>query len=235
VGPVFCESLLEDSIAKKGGNSFVLTYISTKVAKNSCATSVVADRSARILTGLGVIERALVSGLICAALPLAGMVVHRSGPNLRSELCGSGCPTGFPDLDMFDRFAYAGRRLLTLPVVPEPSTGLLQYQQAGSDSAGFLQTSFLVAFAQIIRAILLARATATSILGLRPLSRSSHEPSLIDLRPSQFKRHGPNDQQASDITLPCFRYPSQALLASRRMLSRNQARPGGEVSPTPEC
>jgi hypothetical protein len=35
---------------------------------------------------LGVIESALLSGLFCAAMPLAGMVCAGSGPNLRSEL-----------------------------------------------------------------------------------------------------------------------------------------------------
>lgn len=71
-----------------------------------------------ILVYVGVIESALLSGLVCAALPLAGMVCAGSGPNLQNELLGSGCPTGFPDPDLFDRFAHAGRRLLTLPVFP---------------------------------------------------------------------------------------------------------------------
>lgn len=82
-------------------------------------------------------QRGLVQGLICAALPLAGMVYAGSGPNLESELFGPGCPKGFPDSDLFDHFAHAGRRLLTLSVFPEPSPALPLYQQAGNDSAGF--------------------------------------------------------------------------------------------------
>lgn len=40
----------------------------------------------------------------------------------------------------------------------------------------------------MVRAILLAKAIATSILGFRAAMRASHEPSGIDLRPSQFRR-----------------------------------------------
>lgn len=89
-----------------------------------------------ILICVRVIESALLSGLVCAALPRAGMVCAGSGPNLENELLGSGCPTGFPDPDLFDRFAHAGRRLLTLPVFPEPSSSPLLFQQAGNDSPG---------------------------------------------------------------------------------------------------
>ena len=42
--------------------------------------------------------------------------------------------------------------------------------------------------AQIVRAILLAKAIATIILGLRMDMRASQEPSGIDLRPIQFRR-----------------------------------------------
>ena len=40
----------------------------------------------------------------------------------------------------------------------------------------------------MVRAILLAKAIDTSILGLRAVMRASHEPSWIDYRPSQFRR-----------------------------------------------
>ena len=42
--------------------------------------------------------------------------------------------------------------------------------------------------AQTVRAILLAKAIATIILGFRAAMRASHEPSGIDFRPIQFKR-----------------------------------------------
>ena len=42
--------------------------------------------------------------------------------------------------------------------------------------------------AQIVRAILLAKAIATIILGFREAMRASQESSGIDLRPSQFRR-----------------------------------------------
>ena len=42
--------------------------------------------------------------------------------------------------------------------------------------------------AQIIRAILLANAIATSIFGLRAIIRASQDPSGIDFLPNQFRR-----------------------------------------------
>jgi hypothetical protein len=42
--------------------------------------------------------------------------------------------------------------------------------------------------AQIARAILLANATATSIFGFLPSMRASHDPAVMDLRPSQLNR-----------------------------------------------
>ena len=42
--------------------------------------------------------------------------------------------------------------------------------------------------AQIARAILLARAIATSIFGFLASIRSSHDPSVMDLRPSRLNR-----------------------------------------------
>ena len=73
----------------------------------------------------GVIVCGLLSGLCLRHFqkPLAGMVIRGSGPNLFAELCFlfavcSGHLPGFPDPDLFDHFAHAGRRLLT------PLTGL---------------------------------------------------------------------------------------------------------------
>ena len=66
------------------------------------------------------------------------MVVRGSGPNLQSELIGSECPTGFPDPDLFDHFAHAGRRLLTPPAVPASGLRLQLHQQAAIARAGSL-------------------------------------------------------------------------------------------------
>lgn len=46
----------------------------------------------------------------------------------------------------------------------------------------------LVSIAHIARAILLAKAIATSIRGFRDGIRASHESSGMDLRPIQFSR-----------------------------------------------
>lgn len=61
----------------------------------------VAARCARRLKiVMGVIERALLSGLCLQAfLLLASMVVRGLGPNLQGELSSSGCPTGSPNPD----------------------------------------------------------------------------------------------------------------------------------------
>jgi hypothetical protein len=44
--------------------------------------------------------------------PRAGMVICGSGPNLIPELVSSKSSTGFPNPDLFDRFAHSGHRLL---------------------------------------------------------------------------------------------------------------------------
>ena len=54
--------------------------------------------------------------------------------------------------------------------------------------------SFFVSMAQIVRAISLARAIATSILVLRAIMRAHHDFVWIDFRSRQFRR---------DITLIC--------------------------------
>jgi hypothetical protein len=41
------------------------------------------------------------------------MVISGLGPNLGHELYVSMKPTGFPNPDLFDRFAHSGHRLLT--------------------------------------------------------------------------------------------------------------------------
>ena len=82
--------------------------------------------------------------------------------------------------------------------------------------------------AQIMRAILLASAMATSIFGLRARSRSSHDPSRIDLAPIQFSRdihcpavhvymheRGADDQQTPDVRLPGLGNRPKTLFATR--------------------
>lgn len=54
---------------------------------------------------------------------------------------------------------------------------------------GSRYSSPVVSMAQIARAILLAKANATSMRGLRAIIRASHDPSGMDLRPSQFSRY----------------------------------------------
>jgi len=97
--------------------------------------------------------------------PRAGMGISGSGPNLLGELYARKALSGFPNPDLFDRFAPSGRRLLT-PLLA-PVLAVRHKHHAGPTSAGSLSSSFFVSIAQICRAILLASAIATSILGLR--------------------------------------------------------------------
>jgi hypothetical protein len=75
-------------------------------------------------------------------------------------------------------------------------------------------------------AILLARAMATSMRGLRASMRASHEPGELR-RPFQV---------TTDIapTISNFRGPPQSLFAAAGVLARHEPEPGGEVPPASE-
>jgi hypothetical protein len=117
--------------------------------------------------------------------PLAGMVIRGAGPNLILEFMHSRPHTGFPDPDLFDHFPIQIIAFLS----PLPTSALREFvDQAAVAVAGFRKSSFLVSIAQIMRAILLANVIATSIPGLRALSRASHDSWAIVFRPNQFRR-----------------------------------------------
>lgn len=153
--------------------------------------------------------------------PPAGMVCAGSGPNPQIELHGSGCPTGFPDPDpsiirpcgsssshtprpgaiFWPAVLSTGRQQwVRIPVNVLPDSNRPNHPRHLVGEGNGDQHSRLAVFEPIK-----PRAFA---------DRSASEPVRA--------RHGPNDQQASDITLACFRYPSQTLLAARRMLSRER-------------
>jgi hypothetical protein len=94
-----------------------------------------------------------------------------------------------------------------------------------------------------MRAILLAKATRTSIGGLQVSMRAIHEPAGAPagapgraaqrrtvLAPIISRRR----RQAAQSSLAHLRGRPQLLLAARRMLERGQPHPGGKVPPAPE-
>src|SRR6202047_2035294 len=89
----------------------------------------------------------------------------------------------------------------------------------------------LTSRAQTMRAILLARATVTSIFGLRANIWASHDP-LGAPTPAGLLNHGtrPNDQQAPDRPFAAFRDGAELLLAAGGFLQRGQPEPGRKVT-----
>src|SRR5262249_12930444 len=89
----------------------------------------------------------------------------------------------------------------------------------------------LTSRAQMMRAILLARATVTSIFGLRATICASHDP-LRCPAPAGLLNHGtrPNHQSATDRPFTAFRNDAEFLLAAGRFLQRCQSEPGREIA-----
>ena len=99
-----------------------------------------------------------------------------------SRVRSSGLLTGFPDPDLFDHFAYSGRRLLPRPVALGLGSPCYQTTVA---VAGVRYSSCLLSIAQ---ASLLANATAATPRGLCAIILAGQEVSGTDFRPSQFNR-----------------------------------------------
>lgn len=115
--------------------------------------------------------------------PLAGMVISGSDPNLIRVLESTETYSGFSDPD----------QTIMRPFKSSPShtpTGSIHRSraiaQAAPDRTGSRYSSCFVVMAQIARAILLAKAMATSILGLRASIRSSQLPGAGTLRLAQL-------------------------------------------------
>src|ERR1700689_2934555 len=89
--------------------------------------------------------------------------------------------------------------------------------------------------AQIARAILLARAIATSMRGLRPSMRCSQVPSRAPLRQAQRTMTiAPLINSRRISRCPHFRSFPENLLASGRVLHGDQPKPGCEIAPPAE-
>src|SRR5215471_11151311 len=90
----------------------------------------------------------------------------------------------------------------------------------------------LTSRAQMMRAILLARATVTSIFRLA--SQHLRKPRALGCPASAgLSNHGtrPNDQETADRPFTAFRNGPEFLLAAGRFLQRRQSEPGREIAP----
>src|SRR5215211_7130648 len=95
-------------------------------------------------------------------------------------------------------------------------------------TAGALYVPPLTSRAQTMRAVLLARATVTSIRGLRGSRRAT-------LAGPPHHGAGAQDEQAADGPLAHLRDGPELALAAGRLLQRRQPEPGGEVPPGAEA
>ena len=84
--------------------------------------------------------------------------------------------------------------------------------------------------AQTTRAILLAKATVTSIFGLRASICASQDPAGAPRRGLPDHRAGPEDQQAANGPLSSFRDGAELLLSASRFLEWRQPQPSGEIA-----
>ena len=89
--------------------------------------------------------------------------------------------------------------------------------------------------AQAIRAILLASATAATLVCRRSINRASHGrlPLPCFLRIAN-DGHGTGDQQPSQVAIALLGDAAELVLAAGRMLLGHQPNPGGKVAPRAE-
>ena len=102
--------------------------------------------------------------------PLAGMVISEAGPHLCLDLDCSQLLSGFPDPDRFDLFPMESSASYS----SSPCAECVGYVQVvAAPGTGILPSWRFVIMAQMMRAILLIRAIATSMRGFLTSIRSS--------------------------------------------------------------
>src|SRR5262245_6523604 len=79
--------------------------------------------------------------------------------------------------------------------------------------------------AHAMRAILLASATAATLIGRRPIRRASQSRFVPCWRAYRMTAMAPATSSQRKCRLPCFEMLPQSLFAAGRMLSRHQADP----------
>ena len=147
----------------------------------------------------------------------------------------SGCPPGFPDPDLFDHFAHADRRLLTLPVLPEPS--LSSRASARNRRWSRIPVNFLPGDNRPDYPRHLVRKRHGHKHSRLPPREAIQPRAFFDRFASEpvEPRHSPNNQQAPDVTLTRLRYSTETLFTPGGMLPRNEAKPGRKVTAPAEC
>jgi hypothetical protein len=84
--------------------------------------------------------------------------------------------------------------------------------------------------AQTTRAILLAKATVTSILGLRSSMRAAQDPAGVARRQAcRITALAPRISKRRMVRSPRFENGPELLLSARRFLQWRQPEPGGEI------
>ena len=131
---------------------------------------------------------------------------------------------------------------VSLTVCPYPSCDLPTSPTARRISppfqaaAGARYLSFFVISAQTMRAILLANATAMSILGLRASILASQGSEVTPRRDAcRTTAIAPVISRRLRSRWPIFGYLAQPRLAAGAVLARHQAEPSGEVAAAPEA
>src|SRR6056297_3257290 len=172
------------------------------------------------LRSSGVFCQASLCGLSKAAGRYGDLRVRSKSDD--RALIGSRASTGFPAPDLFDHFAHAIRRLLTLPFTSfDPPYGC---PLSPSGSRSWILIIFVVFHHCPYRSGHLVRQSNSDQHFWFPNKHAS-EPRLLNNRfasePVQ-PRHGTDNQQLAYVSLSGLGYASQSLLPARGVLSRDK-------------
>src|SRR5215469_6128587 len=96
---------------------------------------------------------------------------------------------------------------------------------AAGNNFGSLNRSRRTIMAHAMRAILLASATAATLIGRRSIRRASHSRFVPCWRAYRMTAMAPGDEQPAQMSIALLRDAAQSLFAAGRMLSRHQADP----------
>jgi hypothetical protein len=111
-------------------------------------------------------------------------------------------------------------------VRPSPPHLVAVVRRYAAWPTGSLYRSPLVMIAQMMRAVLLASATAATLVVRRASNCTSHGPAgAVALRMADHRQRA-NDQHLPQVAMTLLADAAQAVLTAARVLSRHQADPG---------
>ena len=126
-------------------------------------------------------------------------------------------------------------RIGTLPLDPGQEAGIPFMLYALAMIAGARYVPPFTRSAQIVRAILLASATATTLYGRRAISEMIHEGSFTPLRACFRIDVAPTISNVRNCLFPCFDIRPSRSLPPLELSLRSDADPGGEIAARSEC